>query len=636
MQGGNEQLRLPGFLHKMISWGGMSMTFSYQSRKETLARLKNEELDLLIVGGGITGAGVALQAVASGIKTGLVEMQDFAEGTSSRSTKLVHGGIRYLKTFDVGVVADTVQERAVIQRIAPHIPRPFPMLLPIYDDPNSTFDMFSIKIAMDLYDKLAGIKGTQYANYTIDREEVLQREPGLKADGLLGAGVYLDYVNNDARLVIENIKEAAELGGLLVNRVKAVDVSHNEKQRISGIIARDELTGEEFPIKAKLVINTTGPWVSRFLELDPKNGQGQVMRPTKGVHLVVDQSRLSVPQPTYFDSGASDGRMIFVIPREGKTYFGTTDTDFNGDYSRPQVEQADVDYLLAAVNNRYPQAELTLNDIESSWAGIRPLIEANGSSDYNGGSANRGKVSEESFEKLVTTVTDYTKKAASRLEVEQAISNLKTARSERVLSPTQVSRGSSLDLGDDGLITLSGGKITDYRKMAAGALALIRKLLRTQFKIVAKEIDSKSLQVSGGHFDPTNIEATMKFYQKIAMDKGIPAADAAYLANLYGSNIGRVISYANFVKAAPGLSLADTLSLHYAIDEEMVLSPVDYLLRRTNNIFFHADELSFKQEAFVDEMARALGWSKEETAAKQAELKQTLEQAQLTYLKQKR
>ena len=153
---------------------------------------------------------------------------------------------------------------------------------------------------------------------------------------------------------------------------------------------------------------------------------------------------------------------------------------------------------------------------------------------------------------------------------------------------------------------------------------------------MAKEIDSKSLQVSGGHFDPTNIEATIKFYQKIAMDKGIPAADAAYLANLYGSNTGRVISYANFVKAAPGLSLADTLSLHYAIDEEMVLSPVDYLLRRTNNIFFHADELSFKQEAFVDEMARVLGWSKEETEAKQAELKQTLEQAQLTYLKQKR
>lgn len=615
--------------------GGIEMTFSYQSRQETIKNLQKEELDLLIIGGGITGAGVALQATASGIKTGLIEMQDFAEGTSSRSTKLVHGGIRYLKTFDVGVVADTVQERAVVQKIAPHIPRPFPMLLPIYDDPSSTFDMFSVKIAMDLYDHLAGVEGTQYANYTINREEVLQREPGLKADGLLGAGVYLDFVNNDARLVIENIKEAAELGGLMANHVKAVDVSHNEAGKINGIVARDELTGDEFTIKAKLVINTTGPWVSRFLELDPKNGQGQVMRPTKGVHLVVDSSRLSVPQPTYFDSGAGDGRMIFVVPREGKTYFGTTDTDFTGDYKHPRVEQADVDYLLAAINNRYPDVELTIDDIEASWAGIRPLIEANGSSDYNGGGANTGKVSEESFEKLVTVVTDYTKKTASRLDVERAISDLKTARSEHTLNPSQVSRGSSLDVGDDGLITLSGGKITDYRKMAAGALDLIRKLLKDQFGIVAKEVDSKSLQVSGGHFDPTNIDATMKFYQKIAMDKGIPAADAAYLANLYGSNTGRVISYASSVEAAPGLSLADTLSLHYAINEEMVLSPVDYLLRRTNNILFHADKLSLKQDAFVDEMAKVMGWSEAEKADKKAELEATIAEAQLADLKAK-
>ena len=149
------------------------MTFSLESRQQAIQNLKNEQLDLLVIGGGITGAGVAIQAATSGIKTGLIEMQDFAEGTSSRSTKLVHGGIRYLKTFDVGVVADTVSERAVVQGIAPHIPRPTPMLLPIYDEPEATYDMFSVKIAMDLYDKLAGVTGTQYANYTIDRKSVV-------------------------------------------------------------------------------------------------------------------------------------------------------------------------------------------------------------------------------------------------------------------------------------------------------------------------------------------------------------------------------------------------------------------------------------------------------------------------------
>ena len=155
------------------------MNFSYKTRKKTIDGLKNTDLDLLIIGGGITGAGVAIQAAKAGAKVGLLEMQDFAEGTSSRSTKLVHGGIRYLKTFDVGVVSDTVKERAVVQRIAPHIPKPFPMLLPIYDTPDQTFDMFSVKIAMDLYDRLAGVESSQYANYTIDRDEVLQREPGI-------------------------------------------------------------------------------------------------------------------------------------------------------------------------------------------------------------------------------------------------------------------------------------------------------------------------------------------------------------------------------------------------------------------------------------------------------------------------
>ena len=161
------------------------MTFSIHTRKQTIEAMQQEELDLLIIGGGITGAGVALQASASGVKTGLIEMQDFAEGTSSRSTKLVHGGIRYLKNFDVEVVADTVTERAVIQSIAPHIPKPDPMLLPIYDDEGpTTYNMFSVKVAMDLYDQLAKVTGTSFENYVIDPEEVLKREPYLKKEGL--------------------------------------------------------------------------------------------------------------------------------------------------------------------------------------------------------------------------------------------------------------------------------------------------------------------------------------------------------------------------------------------------------------------------------------------------------------------
>ncbi|MDO1604684.1 type 1 glycerol-3-phosphate oxidase [Lactobacillus sp. YT155] len=613
------------------------MTFSQKKRSEIIENLKNEQLDLLVIGGGITGAGVALQSTASGIKTGLIEMQDFAEGTSSRSTKLVHGGIRYLKTFDVGVVADTVTERAVVQGIAPHIPRPFPMVLPIYKEPGQTFDMFSVKVAMDLYDKLAGVEGSQYANYTISRDELLQREPGLRSENLQGAGVYLDFVNNDSRLVIENIKEADELGGLMASHVQATGVTHDDKGQINGVIVKDNLTDEEFTIHTKLVINTTGPWVDKLLGLDKENGDGVELRPTKGVHVVVDESVLKVPQPTYSDTGMDDGRMFFVVPREGKTYFGTTDTDFTGDYKHPMVEQSDVDYLLKAINYRYPKANITLDDIEASWVGLRPLISNNSSSDYNGGTSNVGKVSDKSFDNLIKVVNKYEDKQATRSDVEKSISDLQTAHAEADLKPSQVSRGSQLDVGDDGLITLSGGKITDYRKMAAGALALIRKTLKEKFNLNVKEIDSKKLQVSGGHFDPTNVEDTMKFYTKIGIDKGLSTEDAEYLANRYGSNTGRVISYVTEIggQAAPGLSLAETISLHYALNEEMVLNPVDYLLRRTNHILFHSDTLDAIKEPVVDEMAKVLGWSADEKKNQLDKLNQVIAESRLEHLKNK-
>lgn len=608
------------------------MTFSLESRQQAIQNLKNEQLDLLIIGGGITGAGVAIQSAASGIKTGLIEMQDFAEGTSSRSTKLVHGGIRYLKTFDVGVVADTVSERAVVRGIAPHIPRPTPMLLPIYDEPEATYDMFSVKIAMDLYDKLAGVTGTQYANYTIDRKEVLQREPGLKSDRLMGAGVYLDFVNNDARLVIENIKEADELGATVASHVKAVGMTYDANGRVNGLKAHDELTDETFDIHAKLVINTAGPWVDKVNALNTEVKAQETLRPTKGIHLVVDSSRLSVPQPTYFDSGLHDGRMIFVVPREGKTYFGTTDTDYTGDYKHPRVEQTDVDYLLKAINNRYPSVDIALNDIEASWAGLRPLISNNGSSDYNGGGANSGKVSEESFNNLIKTVDDYENKTAARADVEKAISQLRTAHAEETVNPSQVSRGSSLKVAENGLMTLSGGKITDYRKMAAGALEMIRDILKKDFNETVREIDSKKLQVSGGHFDPNNVEETLKFYTKVAMSKGISEDDATDLANRFGSNVSRVVSYAD-QGTAEGLNLKETISLRYSVNEEMTLTPVDYLLRRTNFVLFHNDQLAAIKQPVINEMARLLNWDAAEKERQTAQLDAAIAEAQLDYLK---
>lgn len=607
------------------------MSFSKATRKKSIEVLKNEEMDLLIIGGGITGAGVAIQAAAAGMKTGLIEMQDFAEGTSSRSTKLVHGGIRYLKNFDVEVVADTVTERAVVQGIAPHIPKPDPMLLPIYNDEGpTTFSMFSVKVAMDIYDQLANVKGTSFENYTLTPEEVLEREPFIKKEGLQGAGVYLDFRNNDARLVIENIKQAASDGGHMVSKMKAIGFIY-EGDQIIGVKARDLLTNETIEIKAKLVINTSGPWVDKVRNMNFTQPIVPKMRPTKGVHLVVDAQKLPVPQPTYFDTAQNDGRMVFAIPRENKTYFGTTDTDYQGDYVDPKVTQEDVDYLLTVINHRYPEAKLTIDDIESSWAGLRPLLIGNAGSDYNGG--DNGNISTKSFEQAVDIITDYKAGKATRDEVEDVLNNLESSRAEKRLAPSSVSRGSSLEQAPDGMITLSGGKITDYRKMAAGAIDLIRQLLNEHYGLTFKEVDSKTYSVSGGDFDPTKLTETVAEYAKMGIEAGLSEEEATYIADFYGTNASKIFQLVKEMSAYPGMSLAESARLRYGIEEEMVLTPVDYLLRRTNHLLFERDSLDALRQPVIEAMAGYFEWDATEKAEMTAQLNAAIDESDLTELK---
>lgn len=606
------------------------MEFSKKTRQLALQKMQDRTLDLLIVGGGITGAGVALQAAASGLDTGLIEMQDFAEGTSSRSTKLVHGGLRYLKQFDVEVVSDTVSERAVVQRIAPHIPKPDPMLLPVYEEPGATFSLFRLKVAMDLYDLLAGVSDTDAANKVLTKEEVLKREPDLKEEGLVGGGVYLDFRNNDARLVIENIKRANRDGALIANHVKAEDFLF-EDGKIVGVVARDLLTDQVIEIRARLVINTTGPWSDIIRNFSNTGKKISQLRPTKGVHLVVDSSRLKVSQPVYFDTGLGDGRMIFVLPRENKTYFGTTDTDYKGDLENPQVTQEDVDYLLGIVNNRFPNANITINDIESSWAGLRPLLSGNSASDYNGG--NSGKISDDSFENLIDTVKDYLKEEKSREDVEQAVTSLETSTSEKVLDPSAVSRGSSFERDDNGLLTLAGGKITDYRKMAEGAMQQIVEILDKEYHRQFKLINSKTYPVSGGEINPANVAAEIDAYAQLGVVAGLNLDEATYLANLYGSNAPKVFALAREVEAVEELSLAETLSLHYAMRYELALRPSDFFLRRTNHMLFMRDSLEGLIAPVIKEMAAYYEWSETEKVAAEAELRETLAKNDLSDLK---
>lgn len=542
------------------------MSFSAQTRQENIEKLKTEELDVLIIGGGITGAGLALHGAAREINTGLIEMQDYAAGTSSRSTKLVHGGLRYLKQFDVELVADVAQERAVVGKNIPHVVKPSYMLMPVYDEPGASFNAFSSEVVLHLYDYLAKVD-EEWAHYFVDREETLKEEPDLKKEGLLKGGFYLDYTNDDARLTTEILKKADELGASLANYVKATEFLY-EGDTIVGVKAEDTLTGETFEIKASVVVNAAGPW-SDIVRNEINHENDKKMYPTKGVHFVVDHEKLPVKRTIYTDTGHDDNRMFFIIPRGTKTYFGTTDTPFEGEYEDPNVTQEDIDYLLEAVNHRFPEANVTLEDIDASWSGLRPLIQDKDNND-----------------------------------------------------PSGISRGHEVFVSKGGLVTIAGGKLTDYRRMANDTFETIDQELDTKGKAF-NTVDTATIPLSGGDLpEDQSFEAYVKQQTALGMKLGLSEEDASYLANYYGTNVEKVFPLFDKAKNSE-LPIRFALQLEYALEYEMTISPVDFFARRTETLLFDTEKTFELKDAVMNTLEKRFKWSSEEKEkwAKQLEEK---------------
>lgn len=339
------------------------MALSTLNREVIKKNLQNEEYDVVIIGGGITGAGIALDASQRGMKVALVEMQDFAQGTSSRSTKLVHGGLRYLKQAQIKVVAETGKERAIVYENGPHVTTPEWMLLPMHK--GGTFGKFTTNLGLTAYDRLAGVKKYERKKM-LSKKQTLNKEPLVKKDGLKGGGYYVEYRTDDARLTIEVMKRAEENGAEILNHTKSTDFIYDSKSKVRGIEVQDLLTGEMYEINAKKVINAAGPWVDEVRKKDYTRNNKQ-LRLTKGVHVVIDQSKFPLRQAVYFDT-EKDGRMIFAIPREGKAYVGTTDTFYDNDKTKPLTTQEDRDYLIDAINYMFPDVNVKDEDIESTWA----------------------------------------------------------------------------------------------------------------------------------------------------------------------------------------------------------------------------------------------------------------------------
>ena len=347
----------------------MSAAWSLAERDRALARAEREGVDLLVVGGGITGAGVLRDAASRGLRTLLVERDDFASGTSSRSSKLVHGGMRYIGEGALGVTRESCRERDLLRAQNPNLIRPLPFLFPAYRD--SKTPLWQVRSALWVYHALANFRSSA-ASRMLAPVEVLEFCRDLRRDGLRGAGLYTDAQVDDARLVLETLKSARSLGAEAVNHAELVAFEHGADQRISGARVRDRRTGRSHTIAVQVVVNAAGPSLDRVRDLDRKRSAPE-LRPAKGVHLVIPRQRIHSQGAVVFE--AADGRHLFLVPWEDVTLLGTTDS-FSEELDEPVARIDEVHYLLSAANRAFPKAALTTNDLRAVFAGVRPLAGA--------------------------------------------------------------------------------------------------------------------------------------------------------------------------------------------------------------------------------------------------------------------
>ena len=388
------------------------MNFSFINRTHFINLLKTDHFDVVIIGGGVTGAGALLDAQSRGLKACLVEMQDFSQGTSSRSTKLIHGGLRYLKQGDLKLVAEVGRERNNLYKNASYLTQPTEVIIPF--EVGGSMNKFTAKLAMIAYEILAKVE-RRFKHSMLRRREVKNLLPNLNDDKLKGGVIYYEYKTNDSRLTIELIKKAVSLGAVAVNYTKAVGFEYN-KGKVSGVKVMDSFTGESFTISTNHCICSTGPWTDDILKLEDQKLPNKVVL-TKGVHIVFDKKRFPLSNAVYFEVG--DGRMVFAIPKFDNVYVGTTDTFYDTQKEHPNITLDDVQYIIDAINNKFGRMRLTPSDVVATWSGLRPLIKEEGKGE------------------------------------------------------SEISRKDELFTTDSGIIAIAGGKLTGFRKMAEKVVDIV-------------------------------------------------------------------------------------------------------------------------------------------------------------------
>lgn len=557
-----------------LSEGWTTMTgaaLSPARRMQDLERLRTEHFDILVVGGGITGAGTALDAVTRGLRVALVEAQDWAAGTSSRSSKLVHGGLRYLQMFDFHLVREALKERSLLlTEIAPHLVHPIPFLYPLR---TPVIERAYVGAGIALYDAMAWSTGTGRGlplHRHLSRRGALALAPGLRADSLAGAIEYYDAQVDDARYVVETVRTAAGFGVAAVSRAAAVGFLR-QGDRVSGARVRDNETGVELEVGATATILATGPW-TEDTEAIAGRVRAMKVRPSKGVHLVVPRAAVASTVALVVRTARS---VLFVLPWGEHWIVGTTDTEWDDDKARPVATAADVDYLLGQVNQVLGRP-LRREDVEATYAGLRPLVAG------------------------VGVVRGPGEQGAERID-----------RMAHEADTTKVSREHAVSRPSPGLVVVSGGKYTTYRVMAADAVdaALDGGSLGVRPSMTARV----RLAGAEGYEVRKNQTAAM------ATRYGLAEAVVVHLVRRYGGLVDEVLALVDAdpslgapVEGSSGYIKAEVL---YAVTHEGARHLEDVLLRRTRIGIETPDSGRSAAEGVAAVMAGVLGWDRATIAA---------------------
>ncbi len=529
-------------------------SLSTTQRPELLASLAQETYDCIIIGGGITGAGLANAVASKGLKVALIEANDFAAGTSSRSSKLIHGGLRYLAMGDIALVKESARERKVLHNIAKHLAEPHWMVLPAKNRPQ----FLKYRIGVSLYEKLGQVAPEdKHQNWLY--ENLLAELPMLNLAKVPYACAYREYLTDDARLVMANLRKSTLYGTICCNYLRVTGFI-KESAKVAGVETVCELTGCKIVVRGSCIVNAAGPWAEELCYFDQYNHQKQLQL-SKGVHVVVEHDKLPVKHPVMLTT--ADSRPLFVVPNGNSTYIGTTDTAFNSSaHYWPNIEVKDVDYILRNSNAYFPDNQLGVDDCISAWSGLRPLI-----TNKNGKKKNTKKIS----------------------------------------------RKDEVWVSDSGLITIAGGKLTGYRKMADNVLKAIKET--HQFTLDDKQHDQT---LPGGNFHGSVGELADLIKRKFDIAEEL----ANRLVRLYGIESKSILN-ANSTTFAPDLPLLKS-EIAWSIYNESAHHLSDVIYRRTRCAIYYPKETKHYLTAIGNYMAQLAKWDEQRTKKEIADAKRQL------------